>query len=202
MKISTGEKLIFLAVSSRSYTHKTFGQGLVPRAAIIELSLLTICGWRLELTFNFYSCDNLWFIEAWIRQWDRCYHLNLFLLSPNLQYISYWLNKWNIFRYVIPLKNNTNLRWRLITRCINTSEKYFIIQHFFQRTLDMLEFGFRSNKSVSLYMSIILNRTFDRKHHKKDLFKKTFIVFKDLATYQKLIFLTYPIRQIPQIPTQ
>ena len=44
MEISTGEKLIFLAVSSRPYTYKTFGQVLVPRAAIIELSLLTICG--------------------------------------------------------------------------------------------------------------------------------------------------------------
>ena len=101
MEISTGEKLIFLAVSSRSYTHKTFGQVLVPRAAIIELSLLTICGWRLELTFNFYSCDNLWFIEAWMRQWDRCYQLNLFLLISNLivYYINGTKNIWYILRH-------------------------------------------------------------------------------------------------------
>ena len=100
MEISTGEKLIFLAVSSRSYTHKTFGQVLVPRAAIIELSLLTICGWRLELTFNFYSCDNLWFIEAWMRQWDRCYQLNSFLLIPNLLCI-FDKSNWDIYSFQV-----------------------------------------------------------------------------------------------------
>lgn len=110
---------------------------------------------------------------------------------------SFWALIYNIYHIDwtnetfldIPLKNNTNLRWRLITRCINTSEKYFIVQHFFQRTLDMLEFGFRSNKSVSLYMSIILNRTFDQKHHKKIFSRKRLSFLKTLPLTKNSYFL-------------
>ena len=84
MNIATGKKLILHVVSTRSYPNKTFGQVLVPRASIIELSLVTICGWRKEMTFNFYSCDNLWFIEAWIEQRDRCYQLTLRLFLSTI----------------------------------------------------------------------------------------------------------------------
>ena len=84
MNIATGKKLIPHVVSTCSYPSKTFGQVLVPRASIIELSLVTICGWRKEMTFNFYSCDNLWFIEAWIEQRDRCYQLTLRLFLSTI----------------------------------------------------------------------------------------------------------------------
>ena len=84
MNIATRKKLIPYVVSTRSYPNKTFGQVLVPRASIIELSLVTICGWRKEMTFNFYSCDNLWFIEAWIEQRDRCYQLTLRLFLSTI----------------------------------------------------------------------------------------------------------------------
>ena len=84
MNIATRKKLIPHVVSTRSYPNKTFGQVLVPRASIIELSLVTICGWRKEMTFNFYSCDNLWFIEAWIEQRDRCYQLTLRLFLSTI----------------------------------------------------------------------------------------------------------------------
>ena len=44
-KINSSCCLVF-SPSSCSYTYKTFGQVLDPRAAVIELSLVTICGRR------------------------------------------------------------------------------------------------------------------------------------------------------------
>ena len=138
MNIATGKKLIPHVVSTCSYPSKTFGQVLVPRASIIELSLVTICGWRKEMTFNFYSCDNLWFIEAWIEQRDRCYQLTLRLfLSTIYHSIAIFQASLAICKNVSFYQEFTFCFWQWIENMIEKRDTSISIYNFF----DLLRHG-------------------------------------------------------------
>ena len=134
MNIATRKKLIPHVVSTCSYPSKTFGQVLVPRASIIELSLVTICGWRKEMTFNFYSCDNLWFIEAWIEQRDRCYQLTLRL------FLSTIYHSIAIFQALLAI-----CKWDYLKRI------HILLWHYIENMIEKREIFLHSYQYIALF---------------------------------------------------